>query len=116
MNEPLQQPVALITGAGKRRVGNVVARALAERGYAIALHYNRSAAEAQATVEQLRLLGVEAEAFQANVADEGQVGRMFAQLSDRFGRLDAAVTSAAIWKSKPLEEVGIWQPKRLDNA
>ena len=35
--------VALVTGSGKRRVGNAVARALAERGYAIAVHYHHSA-------------------------------------------------------------------------
>ena len=36
-----------MTGSGKHRVGNVVAAALAERGFAVALHYNRSADEAR---------------------------------------------------------------------
>jgi len=97
--------VALVTGSGKRRVGNVVARALAERGYAVALHYNRSADEARATVEQLRASGAEAECYQADVADEDQVSRLFVHVKDRFGRLDALVTAAAVWEPKPLEEV-----------
>jgi len=105
MNSSQLTKVALVTGAGKRRVGNVIARALAERGYSIALHYNRSAAEAQETVKQLRSAGAEAEPFQADVADEGEVTRMFDAIRQRFGRLDVAVTSAAIWQSKPLEEV-----------
>ncbi len=105
MNEPQHAKVALVTGSGKHRVGNVVARALAERGFSIALHYNRSADEAQATVDELRASGTETEAFQANVADEDQVGRMFAQLRERFGRLDAAITAAAIWQPKPLDAV-----------
>jgi NAD(P)-dependent dehydrogenase (short-subunit alcohol dehydrogenase family) len=49
-----QIKVALITGSGRRRVGNVVARALAERGYAIGLHYRTSAESAQATLAELR--------------------------------------------------------------
>ena len=42
-----REKVALVTGSGKRRVGNAIAAALAARGYSIALHYNRSADEAQ---------------------------------------------------------------------
>jgi pteridine reductase len=96
--------VALITGSGKRRVGNATARALAERGYAIALHYNRSAEDARETVEQLQEQGVAARAFQADVADEAQVDRLFREVHEHFGRLDVLATAAAVWIPKPLEE------------
>ena len=46
--------VALVTGSGKRRVGSVVADALARAGYAVAVHYRTSAAEARETVAALR--------------------------------------------------------------
>ena len=36
------RPVGLITSSGRRRVGNLVARDLAEQGYSIALHYHSS--------------------------------------------------------------------------
>ena len=97
--------VALITGSGKRRVGNVVAAALAERGFSIALHYNRSTDDAQASIEELRQKGVDAEAFQADVSEEADVEWMFEQLAERFGRLDVLVTAAAVFGPKPLEEV-----------
>ena len=58
--------VALVTGSGKRRVGRAIAAALAARGYAIALHYNRSAEEAAQTVRELAGQGAAAEAFQAD--------------------------------------------------
>jgi len=97
--------VALITGSGKRRIGNAVAATLAEHGYAIALHYNRSAEEARHSTEQLQRQGVEAHAFPADVADESQVDRLFEQVARTFGRLDVLVTAAAVWEPKPLEEV-----------
>ena len=97
--------VALITGSGKRRVGNAIAEALAKRGYAIALHYNRSAEEARQSVSQLRQLGIPAEAFQADISREDEVDRLFEQVQKIFGRLDVLVTTAAIWESKALEEV-----------
>jgi pteridine reductase len=97
--------LALITGSGKRRVGNAVARALAERGFDIAIHFNRSADEAKQTAEELRKLGVRAEAYRADLSDEAAIGRMFENVRDDFGRLDVLVTAAAIWESKPLEQV-----------
>jgi len=38
--EDVTSKVALITGSGRHRVGNVVAGALGKRGYAIGLHYH----------------------------------------------------------------------------
>lgn len=97
--------VALITGSGKRRVGSVVASALAERGYAIAVHYRSSADEAAETVSQLRQMNVEAHAFQADLTDEQAVRRMMNNVLVRFGRLDVLVNAAAAWQSKSFEEI-----------
>jgi pteridine reductase len=105
MQNPTDKKVALITGSGKRRVGNVVAQALAERGYCLALHYNRSADEAQQTVAEMRATGADVEAFQANVTNEADVDRLIEQTIDRFGRLEVLVTAAAVWQRKPLEQV-----------
>jgi len=97
--------VAMITGSGKRRVGNVIAGALAEKGYSIAVHYRGSDREATATVQELTTLGVDAASFAADVSNEQQVLQMFAAVKARFGRLDVLVTAAAIWEPQPLEEV-----------
>ncbi len=97
--------LALITGGGKRRVGNCVARALAARGYDVALHYHRSADEARQTARQLAEQGVRAVAFQADVSREAEVERMFEEALSSFGRLDVLVTAAGLWERKPLEEI-----------
>jgi pteridine reductase len=97
--------LALITGGGKRRLGNAVALALAERGYDIALHYHRSAEEAKQSAEEMKKFGVRVEIYQADLADENQLARLFAGVEKDFGRLDVLVTAAAIWESKPLEQV-----------
>ena len=97
--------VALVTGSGKRRVGAVVADALARAGYAVAVHYRTSAAEALETVAALRALGVEAEGFRADLTDEAQVKDMVRDVLGRFGWIDVLVTAAAIWGRKRLEDV-----------
>ena len=97
--------VALVTGSGKKRVGSAVADALAERGFAIAVHYRSSAAEAAETVAALRTRGVEAEGFPADLADESAVRGLIAAVLARFGRIDVLVNCAAIWQRKRLEDV-----------
>jgi pteridine reductase len=112
MQLPGNGRVALVTGAGKRRVGNVIARSLAARGYSIALNYHFSKQEAQETVIGLKEQGVVAEAFQADVSLEADVQRVIRQTLEGFGRLDVLVTSAAIWEEKPLEEVAAADVRR----
>jgi pteridine reductase len=97
--------VALVTGSGKRRVGWHVADALAGRGYALAVHYRTSAAEAAEAVETFHARGVEAVALQADLTDERAVRGLVEQVVARFGRIDVLVNCAAAWASKPLEEV-----------
>jgi len=97
--------LALITGSGKKRVGAAVATLLAERGWDIAVHYNLSATEAAETVRELRSLGVQAEAFRADLASESDITRLVADVQARFSRIDLLANCAAIWESKPLEDV-----------
>lgn len=99
------QRVALVTGSGSKRVGSVVATALAQRGFAIAVHYRSSSAEAEGTVATLRKHGVEAAAFPADLTDEKAVRVMVRDILGHFGRIDVLVNCAAVWKSKPLEDV-----------
>jgi pteridine reductase len=97
--------VALITGSGKRRVGWHVADLLSQRGYALALHYRSSAAEAAAAVADFRARGVAVEAFQADLADELAVRQLVARTLETFGRIDVLVNAAAVWQRKRLEDV-----------
>src|SRR5437773_676303 len=99
------QKVAIITGSAKRRLGWHVADALGRRGYAVVIHYNTSAAEAEQAAEEFRSRGIQAIALAANLADEQQVRDLLGQTLQKFGRIDVLVNCAAAWKSKRLEEV-----------
>jgi pteridine reductase len=101
---PSSPRVALVTGSGKRRVGWHVAQALADRGFALAIHYRTSDAEAVATVDELCRRGVEAVALRADLANEDDVRKLIADTLVRFGQIDVLVNCAAIWKAKKLEE------------
>jgi len=97
--------VALITGSGKRRVGSVIAEALARRSYDIAVHYHTSTTEANELVRELRTHGIRVAAFQADLTEADAVNGLIEQVLAEFGRLDVLVNCAAAWRSKPLEAV-----------
>jgi pteridine reductase len=97
--------VALVTGAGAPRIGNCVARALAKRGYRLAIHANNSMVGAQATADDLRAQGIDAIPLHADLRDESAVRSLVANTLAHFGRIDALVNCAAIWERKSLEEV-----------
>lgn len=103
VRDPLR--VALVTGSGAKRVGNSVVRLLAARGYAVVVHAHRSVAEANETAMELEAQGAQALVVVGDLSDEAVVERIVGEVLARFGRIDVLVNSAAIWKSKPLEEV-----------
>ena len=86
----LSGKVVLVTGAAKR-VGRGIALRLAEEGARVAIHYQRSETEARRTAEECG----GAELFRANLESVAEIGRMFAELEQRMGRLDGLVNNAA---------------------
>jgi pteridine reductase len=99
-----EQRVALVTGSGKRRIGFHVAQALADRGYALVVHY-RTVTEANEAVAGFRTRGIQAIAVPADLTDETAVRALFQTTLERFGRIDVLVNCAAIWQPKRFEDV-----------
>lgn len=92
----------LITGG--RRIGAEVALDLARRGADIALSYNQSERETVAVADQVRALGRNAEALQADLSGPGPCGRLVDNAAARLGRLDVLVNMASVYRSVPLED------------
>lgn len=112
MSSSEEPPVALITGAGRRRIGNVIARSLAAKGYAVGLHYHASREAAEVTVAEIESGGGTAACFQADISKEDEVEQLFDQHMERFGRLDVLVTTAAIWEPRDLAETTVDDVRR----
>ncbi len=87
--------VALITG-GSRGIGRAICLELARRGAAVAVNYAGNSQAAEETVKLCRALGVEAEAFQADVSDPAACDALVTAVKERFGRLDILVNNAGI--------------------
>jgi NAD(P)-dependent dehydrogenase (short-subunit alcohol dehydrogenase family) len=108
-SKPLAGQVAVVTGASKR-IGRSIALRLASDGANIAVHYNRSAAEANSVVGEISALGKNAVAIQADVSKRSEAGRMTAEVESRFGRLDILVNNAGMFFPVKFEDLtdGQW--------
>ena len=91
----MDSPVVLITG-GSRGIGAATALAAARAGYAVALSFQNDNRAAQSVVRSIEVLGGQAMAIQANVAQEDNVLAMFAAVDAAWGRLDALVNNAGV--------------------
>lgn len=88
--------VALITGAAKR-IGRTIALALAKDGYAVAIHYNSSAKDADALVSEVVNSGGKAIALQADLAVEKEVLTLIPRATKALGALGLVVNNASLF-------------------
>ncbi|MDZ7589143.1 MAG: SDR family oxidoreductase [Rubrivivax sp.] len=98
MSQPSDpSPVVLVTGSAQR-IGREIALELAAHGWQVAVHYRRSAAEAEQTVAAVQQAGGRAIAFAADLADETECEALVPAVQAAFGRVDAVVNNASLFE------------------
>ncbi|WP_097306136.1 SDR family oxidoreductase [Pseudomonas chlororaphis] len=95
--------VAIVTGAS-RGIGAVIAKQLANEGFAVAINYASSATDASALVVELRQAGHRAIAIKADVANADDVRRLFDETEIQLGKVDVLINNAGILKVLPLAQ------------
>jgi 3-oxoacyl-[acyl-carrier protein] reductase len=84
---------ALVTGASSG-IGRAVALELVAAGAVVGVHYNRSRAEAEATLADLERAGGRGLLLQADLTVEGQAAAVVDRLAEETGRLDILINNA----------------------
>lgn len=91
----LNGKTALVTGAS-RGIGRAIALRLAEDGANVAVIYAGSADKAEAVVNEITALGVNAKAYRCNVADSAAVSETVKAVTNDLGKIDILVNNAGI--------------------
>jgi NAD(P)-dependent dehydrogenase (short-subunit alcohol dehydrogenase family) len=97
-------PAALVTGAG-RRIGAALARGLADAGFAVAIHCNRSAKEAEALAGGIRAGGGRATTVVADLADPAAAAALIDTAAAEVGPLGVLVNNASVFEVDAAESL-----------
>ncbi|MCI1272817.1 MAG: 3-oxoacyl-[acyl-carrier-protein] reductase [Clostridiaceae bacterium] len=87
--------IALITGAS-RGIGKAVAIMLAKAGCDIIVNYAGNSETAEKTVEEIKALGVNCEAYKFDVSNQEEVNTSVAKILEKYGKIDILVNNAGI--------------------
>lgn len=102
----MQQRWVLITGGGLR-LGREFCLAFARAGWNVACHYLRSRDAAEATCAEVRALGVQALAFQADLSERGAVAPLLTRVHAACGSLPRAlVNNASLFEPDSASDFG----------
>jgi NAD(P)-dependent dehydrogenase (short-subunit alcohol dehydrogenase family) len=101
----LRDRVVVVTGAA-RRIGRALARACAEAGADVVIHFHRSRAEAGQTQRQIEALGRRAWLLQADLEQPEQASSLVRRSSE-LGPLFGLVNNAAIFRPATLRETSL---------
>ncbi|HWB45883.1 MAG TPA: SDR family NAD(P)-dependent oxidoreductase, partial [Hyphomicrobiaceae bacterium] len=94
----IEGQIALVTGAA-RGIGAAMALAYAREGASVVVT-DLNEAGANEVAEQVRGLGVQADAFVVDVRDPAQSVAMVERVVKKFGRLDLMVNNAGVIRVK----------------
>jgi NAD(P)-dependent dehydrogenase (short-subunit alcohol dehydrogenase family) len=98
----IDRSIVLITGT--RRIGNAIARDLAEAGARVALLFRHSRQEAETAASTIREQGGQAMVLQADLRAKEEIEAAVRSIQSAWGDVNVLINVAAIYQSKPLEE------------
>ncbi len=110
MRAVTEKKAALVTG-GAVRLGRAIAVSLARAGYDVAVHYNRSEAEALATAEEIRGHGVRCELLPHDLSQTAGLDALIGKAMEALPHLNVLINSASAYDAATIGET---TPEQLD--
>ena len=90
-----EYPLAVVTG-GAHRLGRAFALTLAYQGYAVLVHYHRSAAQATKTIAEIKTFGVPAFSMQADLTQAEHIESLFLLVDSLLSTPDSKLSHFSV--------------------
>jgi citronellol/citronellal dehydrogenase len=104
----MNKPIALVTGS-TRGIGKAIALKLAAAGYKVIITgktkepHQKLSGTLDEVVQEIKMLGYDAESIQVDVRDDLQLESLFSYLTEEYGYLDILVNNASAISLTPTE-------------
>ncbi len=96
--------IALVTGAS-RGIGRAIAIELANQGADVVVNFHRNEQEALEVVKEIKNIGRDCIALQADVSSFDEVAKMFEIVKKKFGGINILVNNAGITMDRTLRKM-----------
>src|SRR5579859_5408537 len=103
---PLAGKIALVTGSSKG-IGRATAQRLARHGANIVINYRSNANAAAEAKESIEAIGRRCVAIQADVSQEEDVSRLFAEANETLGPITILVNNAGTTRDKLILQMSL---------
>ncbi|WP_221565838.1 3-oxoacyl-ACP reductase [Alkalihalobacillus sp. TS-13] len=100
----LNNRVAIVTG-GAKGIGEAISREFARNGVKVVINYNSSKGPAEELIAELKEVGGEAYAVQADVSNLDESKKLVEETIDHFGTLDFVVNNAGITRDSTFKKL-----------
>jgi NAD(P)-dependent dehydrogenase (short-subunit alcohol dehydrogenase family) len=103
-------PTALVTG-GARRIGRAIVEDLARNGWAVAIHYRSSGADAESLAAEIAAAGGKAVTVACDLANLADARRLVGEAAKAIGPLTLLVNNASIFEKDTVcsLDAALWQ-------
>jgi 3-oxoacyl-[acyl-carrier protein] reductase len=106
MSNVLKGKIALVTG-GARGIGRAISISLAKYGATVAVNYHHSKENADQLMEEIKALGGNAFAYQADISNSYHISQMMEKIKLNYGGLDILVNNAGVMTDHLLVDMSI---------
>ncbi len=103
---PLAGKIALITGSGQG-IGRATAQRLARNGADIVINYRSNATAAKEAQNSIEALGRRCISIQADVSQEDDVNRLFAEITQSLGPISILINNAGTTRDKLILQMSL---------
>ena len=103
-NADSNRGTVLITGSAKR-IGKAIAIDLARHGWRVAIHYRKSADDAEKLIDEITATGATAKAFSADLKDSDQVAQLINNCRSALGPPTCLINNASEFLHDSISEM-----------
>ena len=95
---------ALVTG-GSQRIGKAICEKIAEKGWNVAIHFNKSSNKVISLKKKLEKFGVKCVSIKADLSKENEIKNLFSEAQRKIGKINCLINNASTFELDSIDTI-----------